>query len=113
MEMEIKVNELDTLFKTGCMVSSYTGHKEVYKDIGTLMDTIEFEGVQSMKEGKNLQVLNVAPIVNYADGYITFYVTYEYDKKEKDLDIRTKMLSDYQIAYFCDILKKWTQFKAA
>ena len=111
--MEIKVKELNELFATNCLVSSYTGHEEVYKDIGTLMDTIEFEGVQSMKEDKSLKVIDVNPIINYHDGYVTFYVIYEYGGKEKDLDIRTKMLSDYQIAYFCDILKKWTQFEAA
>jgi hypothetical protein len=110
--MEIRIKELDELmFKTNCLVSSYTGHEEVYKNIGTLMDTITFEGVEAMKEGKNLQVIYATPIVNYAEGYVTFYVTYEYDGKEKDLDIRTTMLSDYQIAYFCDILKKWVQFK--
>ena len=112
--MEIKVEELDELFRnTNCLVSTYTGHEEVFKNVGDLMDTITLEGVTAMKEGKNLQVLSVAPIINYHDGYINFYVVYKYDGKEKDLDIRTKMLTDYQIDYFLRSLKEWTQFKVA
>ena len=85
------------------LVTSESGHKEVYQNIGTFLDDIRFEKEELLKDKVKLK--SVTTKLNEIEEFQTYNIEVEIEGKVKRVSLQSRIFTDSQVGIFCEKLE--------
>ena len=84
------------------LVTSESGHKEVYQNIGTFLDVVRFEKDELLKE--KIKLNSIRTDFFESEGYQIHNIEVEIEGKVKHVSLQTRVFTDNQVSILCEKL---------
>jgi hypothetical protein len=85
------------------LVTSESGHKEVYQNIGTFLDDIRFEKEELLKD--KIKLKSVTSKLNEDEGFQIYNIEVEIEGKVKRVSLQSRIFTDSQVGILCEKLE--------
>ena len=87
------------------LVTSDSGHQEIYANVGTFLDTIKFEMDNLVKDIIVISIEKVFTIRNVDEDYMDTFIECRFDGINKEVSIKSRVFTDNQIKVLQDKIK--------
>lgn len=84
------------------LVTSESGHKEVYQNIGTFLDDVRFEKEELLKE--KIKLKSIRTDFFETEGYQIHNIEVEIEGKVKKISLQSRVFTDNQVSILCEKL---------
>lgn len=84
------------------LVTSESGHKEVYQNIGTFLDDVRFEKEELLKDKVKLK--SIRTDIYESEGFQIHNIEVEIEGKVKKISLQSRVFTDNQVSILCEKL---------